>query len=386
MRTMPPSTRGLAALVLALALASAGHATTRWTELPLPGGQTLRYALVVPSDFDEHRAYPVLLALPPGPQDERMVQAGLLRYWGEQAAERGWVVVSPMAVEGKTFFQGSEDHIPALLEHLRSVFQVEGDGFHLAGASNGGRSAFRIALRDPTAFLSLMATPGYPPSDQDHQQLADLVEIPIHLAVGGEDQEWVRVMRKTETRLRELGGDVYLEVFEGEGHVPVSLDEGAFLDRLETLRGSVRQSEDRQIAAVLDDFHAAASRADGERYFELLTPDAVFLGTDPEERWTLEEFRAFAKPYFDDGQGWTYTATSRHVTVAEGGAIAWFDEELDNESYGHCRGSGVLVKGDGVWRITQYNLSIPIPNALSAEIVARMRESAAPGDEGEPPP
>lgn len=35
-----------------------------------------------------------------------------------------------------------------------------------------------------------------------------------------------------------------------------------------------------------------------------------------------------------------------------------------NEKYGECRGSGVLLREGGEWRIAQYNLTVPIPNDL----------------------
>ena len=371
--------RNVLCLVCALCcLPAPAFAIVQWTELPLEDGGALRYALVLPDDYDESRAWPVLLALPPGGQDERMVQAGLDRYWGDLAAQRGWIVVSPVAVDGRSYFQGSEQYIPVLLEHLRGQFQVEGDGFHLAGASNGGRSAFRIALGQPDDFLSLIVVPGYPPTDEDKQRLHRLVDLPVHLAVGGTDLEWVRVMTETQTRLQELGTDVYLEIFDGEGHVPASLDGGAFMDRLETLRGSVRSNDDTAVAAVLDEFHAAAAAAEGERYFGLFAEDAVFLGTDPGERWTLEEFRGYAQPHFDNGTGWTYTAASRHVFLAADGLTAWFDEDLDNAKYGRCRGTGVLVKIEGAWKIAQYNLSVPIPNELASGIVEQIRGARTP--------
>ncbi len=50
-----------------------------------------------------------------------------------------------------------------------------------------------------------------------------------------------------------------------------------------------------------------------------------------------------------------------------------FDEVLDSESYGECRGSGVLRRIDGNWRIVQYNLTIPLPNEIAAEVVERIR-------------
>ena len=128
------------------------------------------------------------------------------------------------------------------------------------------------------------------------------------------------------------------------------------------------------VEAVLDDFHQAASAADEERYFGHLAPDGVFLGTDASERWPKAAFREFVHPYFSRGQGWTYEPVERHVTLSADGSVAWFDEHLENSSYGTCRGTGSLQLHDGAWKIEQYNLTIPVPNELSKDLVARIRE------------
>ena len=124
---------------------------------------------------------------------------------------------------------------------------------------------------------------------------------------------------------------------------------------------------------VLDDFHDAASKADGTRYFSLFAEGAIFLGTDGTERWTVKEFKEYANPFFDQGRGWTYTKKSRHVYFSRNGNTAWFDEVLENAKYGECRGSGVLIKSGEVWKITQYNLTIPIPNSLAGSVVEKIR-------------
>ena len=128
------------------------------------------------------------------------------------------------------------------------------------------------------------------------------------------------------------------------------------------------------VEAVLTEFHAAAANADAEGYFELLTDDAVYIGTDASERWTVAEFRAFAEPHFSSGRGWTYTATARPVAIGPEGTTAWFDELLWNESYGVTRGTGVLVRLDDGWRIAQYHLAIPIPNELARDVVTMIRQ------------
>lgn len=138
-----------------------------------------------------------------------------------------------------------------------------------------------------------------------------------------------------------------------------------------------RSLDVRAVDAVLTAFHDAASRADGAAYFDLLSDDAIYLGTDAAERWTVDEFKAFAEPYFSTGRGWTYTATARNIVVGPDGSTAWFDELLWNESYGTCRGTGVLLSTPDGWRIAQYHLTFPVPNELAEAVVAQIREHEA---------
>jgi ketosteroid isomerase-like protein len=128
---------------------------------------------------------------------------------------------------------------------------------------------------------------------------------------------------------------------------------------------------ERAISMVLDDWHQSASVADGARYLGHMAEDAVFLGTDATERWTKAAFRAFCEPYFAKGTGWTYEPRERHVRVD--GALAWFDERLWNEKYGECRGTGVLRKDRGEWKIVHYSLTFPVPNEVAADVVKLIR-------------
>ena len=129
------------------------------------------------------------------------------------------------------------------------------------------------------------------------------------------------------------------------------------------------------INATLNAFHDAASKPDGARYFKLFTDDAIYIGTDAGERWTVSEFRAFAEPYFAKGTGWTYRPLNRNVVLPklDCGCVAWFDELLDSESYGTSRGTGVMMKKKGKWLIAQYALTFPIPNDLAKGMTSEIK-------------
>jgi hypothetical protein len=117
----------------------------------------------------------------------------------------------------------------------------------------------------------------------------------------------------------------------------------------------------KQIASMLDSFNAAAAKADYNGYFNYYTSDAIFIGTDATERWDKQQFMVWAKKYFDRGKAWNFKSIDRHIYIGENKNIAWFDELL-NTQMKICRGSGVVVKKDGMWKIQQYVLSITMPN------------------------
>lgn len=192
--------------------------TTEFHRLELKGS-SLEYALILPDHFDKTKPYPVLLALPPGDQSERMVEAGLNLYWQAEAKRRGWVVVSPAATEGKSFYTGAEKELPVLLDEISKAVVFEGGKAHLAGISNGGLSAYRVITEYPRRFLSLTVLPGIPPDDRAAMALDRLKGIPVAAFVGGEDSEWLRGSRETKRKLDRLGIENTLEVVPGEGHV-----------------------------------------------------------------------------------------------------------------------------------------------------------------------
>lgn len=131
--------------------------------------------------------------------------------------------------------------------------------------------------------------------------------------------------------------------------------------------------EDKAVHRVLDDLHDAAAKADAPRYFGHFTEDGVFMGTDPDERWTLKAFRAWARPYFERKSAWTFVPRHRNVTVAPEGAVAWFDETVVSEHYGACRGTGILRKVKGVWKVAHYSLTLPVPNEITRDVVRMTR-------------
>lgn len=116
-----------------------------------------------------------------------------------------------------------------------------------------------------------------------------------------------------------------------------------------------------ELNIFMDQWHHAAAIADEDIFFNSLDSNAVYLGTDPSERWLKHEFETWAMPYFQRDTAWAFTSYNRVWEFSDDGKIAWFDELLETHM-GICRGSGVLVKSKDNWRIKQYNLALTLKN------------------------
>lgn len=128
------------------------------------------------------------------------------------------------------------------------------------------------------------------------------------------------------------------------------------------------ESPQKDVNQLVDLWHKAASEANFKKYFDVMADDAIFIGTDATEYWNKQEFENYAKPHFDKGKAWSFTTLERHIYFDSTGNTAWFDELLDTRMK-ICRGSGVLVKTGGRWKIKHYVLSMTIPNETSKSVI-----------------
>ncbi len=127
------------------------------------------------------------------------------------------------------------------------------------------------------------------------------------------------------------------------------------------------------INKFMDDWHRNASVSNHSAYVGAMAEGAVYIGTDATEYWTTNEFSDWSKPYFDQKKGWNLVKLNRNIYLAENNDIAWFDELL-NTGMGLCRGSGVIRRTNGQWKIYQYVLSPTLPNKLIDQVKALKAE------------
>lgn len=129
------------------------------------------------------------------------------------------------------------------------------------------------------------------------------------------------------------------------------------------------EKDKAQINTMLDGFNVAAAKADFNTYFNYFADESTFIGTDATEVWDKKAFMVWAKPYFDKKKTWNFTSLKRNIYFSKDGKLAWFDEVLDTQMK-ICRGSGVVEKINGDWKVKQYVLSMTIPNDVSDKVIA----------------
>jgi ketosteroid isomerase-like protein len=137
-------------------------------------------------------------------------------------------------------------------------------------------------------------------------------------------------------------------------------------------------TDQQAIGAVIDDFHDAAAHGDKARYLGHMTDDGVFMGTDEWERWPKDpDFVDYVGGRFKNGSGWNYRSVERQIRIADSADIAWFDEVLFSEQNGRFRGTGVLVRQDGEWKIAHYAMSFLILNENWEAVIELTKKTQA---------
>ena len=213
-----PTLRALAGILCALSPAAAKS----YDKTADIAGTPVHYKLVLPKIYDENKAYPAILAFPPGAQNAEMVLTTAERNWRAEAEKRGYIVIVPAAPRGELFFEGGARVFPEFLEQMLHEYKIRDNKFHIAGMSNGGISAFFLAASYPKYFSSITGFPGYL-SDQTPERIQAISKMCIDMYVGELDTGWRTRMQQQAAQFRAQGLSVRFTVEPDQGHIMSTL-------------------------------------------------------------------------------------------------------------------------------------------------------------------
>ncbi len=329
----------------------------RWNRIRYPDGGSLEFRFEVPPGYSQQTSANIMMLIVDGKQDRAAVYDHMVAYVREAAANN-WALLVPVAPRDGLFDQeASIERLGMLLRNLRVGSVIQGNRIHMVSLGDGFKSALKILGRYGFEFGSLTAINPCAVDEVDIKSVARSAGVAVNLIGKGGAQH----LQPHLPVLKAVFRETHLKKSENKALFETLAREAAALAANGTPKG--------KIGSFLDAWHDAATRADGDRYFDAFAKSGVFIGTDPQERWDVETFRKWSAKYFARESAWVYVPTLRHVTVSQDGSHAWFDEVVWNASYGECRGTGSLVREDGNWRIALYNLSVPVPNEVMNGVV-----------------
>jgi poly(3-hydroxybutyrate) depolymerase len=204
-------------LAVFLAITAGLHAKSFDKSIDI-AGVTLHYKVVLPKDYEAAKAYPAVLAFPPGSQGADMVMTTLVRNWQPEAERRGYIVFVPSAPNGQLFFEEGARVFPEFLDKMLAEYKIRDNKFHVAGMSNGGISAFYVAASYPQYFWSVTGFPGYLP-DAIPARVNALAKMCINMYVGEFDSGWLQEMKDQSDQFRAKGFTVRFTIEKGQSHV-----------------------------------------------------------------------------------------------------------------------------------------------------------------------
>ncbi len=193
-------------------------------------GESIPYALFVPSGYDPARAAPLLVSLHgAGRQyDWLMNYAGLL----DQAEHHGYVVVTPLGYtrRGGYGYRGDSEQDRRAEQDVMHVFDlvtgelvIDESRIYLWGHSMGGAGTYYLASRYPDNWAGLAAVAGGSMT-ADYVDADAIRHLPFLVIQGSEDRVVPAARaRESVAKMRELGMQhLYIEIPGGDHSLFVS--------------------------------------------------------------------------------------------------------------------------------------------------------------------
>jgi len=195
-------------------------------------GETIPYALFVPSTYNSENMAPLLVSLHGlgRTYDWLMGYHGLL----DEAEANGFIVVTPLgyirrgwygsrATEDAKDADYSEQDVMNVLQLVRDEFAIDDNRIYLWGHSMGGAGTYHIAAQHPNLFAALGVAAPAPEADAPiRETLEKIKHLPI-LVLQGDEDSLVTSTRRWVEQMRELGMQhVYIEIPGGDHSLVIS--------------------------------------------------------------------------------------------------------------------------------------------------------------------
>lgn len=323
------------------------------------------YGLYIPPNYDESRAYPLVISLHGAGSNHRLnlrrvfgksnvgdetdVEAS--RYFPEWE-DRDYIVASPLA-RGTMGYQGiAEKDVLDVLADVKRRFSIDENRIYLTGLSMGGGGTLWLGLSRPDIWAAIAPVCPAPPAGTD-RLAGNALHLPVRIFQGGADP----VVRPEGTRawveqLRELGTRVEYDEYPGVLHDSwvQAYRDGQIFDWFDQ---HVRDPYPERVRFTADAYRlASAYWVD----FDLLTPgtpasiDLRFTGRSRLQGSTSEldgfTLRLAGHPQYAGGEPVVLTVDGQTISApAEDGQVSF--RRIDGRWASGAAAPGMTAKREG---------------------------------------
>lgn len=197
-----------------------------------PSGQEMRYMVWLPDGYgdDRDRRYPLIYFLHGSGDDDYdssfVASFGLpaVLALGDQPDDFDFVVISPQAEPGTTWYAGDQPEVvDDLLQRMLDTYLVDPDRVYLTGLSMGGFGAWHIASRYPDRYAAMasLSGSGYQQVEAPEADFAcRLTGVPVWAIHGEQDMiaEYGVVRSQVEAWEQLCDSKVKWTSYPDEGH------------------------------------------------------------------------------------------------------------------------------------------------------------------------
>ena len=193
----------------------------------------MRYLLYLPERYyqEADRHWPLIYFLHGSGDDDFdsafVMSYGLpeVLYLGEQPEDFPFVVVSPQAFPGGSWWTGDTQLVLiALLDEILRTYRVDPTRVYLTGMSMGGYGAWHLAMVYPDRFAAMVSVSGsgfFTIRTSRRDFLCQLKDLPVWAIHGAQDN--IADPLEAETNLETLGdacrGEVRWTLYPDQGHL-----------------------------------------------------------------------------------------------------------------------------------------------------------------------
>lgn len=218
------------------ALRSAGRVkmppSQRYERLHARNGVELPYRVVLPANYQAGHTYPAFVAFAPGGWGPASMDWAIANVWGDAPSRSGWIAVYLVAPDEGWMTHPAHHAMEELLANIQDDHSIEAGRFHLVGIAEGSRPASNYAgLLHLFQSTTLVANHAW--HRWDDNEIKSYKQDHVFLLVGESDTYGLQANQHAAQLMNQGDGHATLEVFAGEGTIPVSLKSGGLLAYLD---------------------------------------------------------------------------------------------------------------------------------------------------------